>query len=302
MKLKLTIILLCFSSFAFCQNHVEYRKHINEAEIDFKKGDYKNSLLSYNTAFEIFNVNAFDFVNAAICASKINQLDKTYKFLQKAVLNGYEIEGIPHRQDLNGFAKSPYMDSLKLNYQDLRTKFLHSINIDFFIALKELLVKDNLSRKIYTNYDDQGNCMNNEIFETNMLELRVLFDKYGFEGYKQVGSMGVMHVNIILLHGKNGVNDSLEIEYFKPILKELILEGNYAPDLYAYWLDGYNWSVKQKNQIYGTINIINENGVRELTQIDDIKNVDSRRYELGLESLADFAFKMGIELPLDYKK
>jgi hypothetical protein len=79
-------------------------------------------------------------------------------------------------------------------------------------------------------------------------------------------------------------------------MKEAVKEGNAKPELFALLVDRIEM-LNGRPQIYGSqMQIIN--GKRVLYQVIDIKNVNKRRAEVGLESLEEYLRLAGVEFKM----
>lgn len=114
---------------------------------------------------------------------------------------------------------------------------------------------------------------------------------YGYPSQRDYG-MFAMYPVFLFLHSsmRYGVTDEL-----KKILFEQVKKGNYHPSSYARLIDRYRSWITKEPQLYGEWI---ENG--KIGPIYDIKNIDVRRSEIGIEPYYEFCLKNQYQLPEDY--
>ena len=129
-------------------------------------------------------------------------------------------------------------------------------------------------------------------------ETKNIILKEGFPTYSEVGVYASNAAFLIVQHSK----DQKLSKKLIPVLREAALKKETSAENYAMLHDRYLMH-NNKKQLYGTqvvrYNIKKENGYEmsndQFWNIEDEKNVDIRRKELGLAPLADYAKLFGID-------
>ena len=131
----------------------------------------------------------------------------------------------------------------------------------------------------------------------NIKRLVQIIDKYGWPGRSLVGSEASLTAFLIIQHA-----DLADQKKYFPMLKEAVRKGEAKQD-YAALLEDRILMREGKRQIYGSQ--LHSNPVTkqlELWPIEDEENVDARRASVGLEPLAEYVKRFGLEYkPLKQK-
>ena len=163
----------------------------------------------------------------------------------------------------------PYMDSLEAMVerdQAIRSE-LHNPNLS--IEQKD---------SIFTQWQI--------IDSTNLTLLKSLINRYGFPTWERVGYTGCRNAWLIAQHAIPYIYD-FEKEYHKAVM-----DNNATKNLLAY-LEDRSRTMRGLPQLYGTQLATNP---KDYLPISDIKNVNSRREEIGLEPLNDYLKRMSIDI------
>ena len=124
----------------------------------------------------------------------------------------------------------------------------------------------------------------------NIRRLVQIINKYGWPGRSLVGKEGSLTAFLIIQHAE--LED--QKKYF-PMLKEAVRRGEANQD-YAALLEDRILMREGKKQIYGSQLHFNEVTKKlELWPIEDEENVDARRTSVGLEPLAEYVKRFGLE-------
>jgi hypothetical protein len=136
-----------------------------------------------------------------------------------------------------------------------------------------------------------------EVDKSNLQRLVQIIDTYGWPGRTIVGKEGSLTAFLIIQHA--------DLEYQKkyfPLLKDAVRRGE-AASQYAALLEDRILMREGKKQIYGSQ--LHQNDVTkslELWPIEDEEGVDTRRASVGLEPLADYLRRFGLEYKSPKKK
>ena len=125
----------------------------------------------------------------------------------------------------------------------------------------------------------------NEVDEKNLKRVIEIIDEYGWPGISSVGEKGNIAVWMVIQHGDR--HPEIQKKYL-PLLIESAEKGESRKSDAAYLEDRVRVNHGEK-QIYGSQMILNEKtGKYEPQPIEDEKNVDKKRAEMGLPPLADY--------------
>lgn len=275
----------------------EYHAHTHEAGRFYLNGQYAEALECYYDAFEINTPFHNHLITAAECANNIDSTGIAIELLKMAILQGFEYQTIIELGTFYELQEEPEWLELKEQYPDLRREFFSTIDIDLYSELIRMKATDKLLRPYWR--DSSAMKILQEVYKTNMEKLLSLTAQYGFPGHLAVGYYSEITYTI-LLHGTPEVLNRKDFYQIDSLLMKELHEGNLLPFYYADWKDKGLWRSKQK-QLYGIINQVDENGFRQFDPIDDVSAVDQLRENIYLESLDDYAYRIGIELPSGYR-
>jgi hypothetical protein len=291
-KFSLCFILL-LSNFLFAQNdYTKYFKNCFDAEYQVYLKNNSVAWKIYNTTFE----NYFP---------QIASLNKAISLGEEMIIEEpYVIDDLNR---LKNFKEVFFGDNafLRLNInpevKEELIKTYHYLNeIDFkpitdadFVVVQKLssfLYLDQSTRKIDRNNTNKDSI----IYEMDKIiynDFLVFIRTYGYPSQRKYGMYSI-YPHFLILHCTANFGITKEIEQ---LLLNEIKKGNYHPSAYARIVDRYNTWILKKPQVYGEW--ISDGVIGE---IDDIKNIDKRRSELGLEPLYEFCKKNGLALPKNY--
>lgn len=124
----------------------------------------------------------------------------------------------------------------------------------------------------------------------NTERLVEIIDLIGWPGISNVGTKGGQAAFLILQHAEHHIQ-----KRFLPLVRNAVAEKELAPGSLAL-LEDRILVREGKPQIYGSQLFRNpETGELEFSEIADESNVDERRARLGLEPMAAYAKRFGIE-------
>jgi hypothetical protein len=150
---------------------------------------------------------------------------------------------------------------------------------------KMSLAPDEMQKRVSALWEKQE-----KLDKRNVKRLVQIIDKYGWPGRSMVGREGSVTAFLIIQHA--------DLEYQKkyfPMLKEAIGKGEADRDDAAL-LEDRILMREGKKQIYGTQLRFNEATKKlELWPIEDEESVDVRRASVGLEPIAEYLKRFGLE-------
>jgi len=288
---KLTIIVLCLISInTIAQDYKQYLMLSYKSKYFIADNQIDSAINIYNQMFLIYEkLFPYDNLTAAKTFAAKKDTTTTLRLITNMIKDGLSLDEILENKkndSIFSFAKQSKMwEALKLVKPEIDYATLAAVEkwyeVDQFIRNK---FDDTCVRK-YMPEIDSINCLN----------LITLIKNQGFPGYKKLGFSSYI-VTITIMHSTTNTSTEKYWEsYFKPLLYSEAIKGNIGFDDYAVILDRYHFA-KNKKQIYGTYNSFDGFG-----PIENIKEVDIRRAEIGLPKLSIVAKLKGIKLPKDYQ-
>lgn len=215
-------------------------KVLGKADSLYHAKDFKQSLMTYEEAmlFEKNDVRKIIYYNAACCASLVNDSDKAYKYLKKAIDLGYfNIHHIQHDSDFNNIKHKRRFKKIlkKLKKRNDRNKSLkftvrHIPNETNPLSLEELkkIYKEDfyLAGIGYTNIDKHESYT--YLLEDVLVRLRKkrgvrdkvkkVFIDYDFEALKEMEAVFKEYSDLLVLVNSMYITDygstSREVEIF----------------------------------------------------------------------------------------
>ncbi len=150
---------------------------------------------------------------------------------------------------------------------------------------KMSLAPDEMQKKVSALWEKQE-----KVDKRNIKRLAQIIDKYGWPGRSLVGKEGSFTAFLIIQHAEL----NYQKKYF-PLLKESVSKGEADRDDAAF-LEDRILTREGKNQVYGTQLHFNEVTKKlELWPIEDEEGVDVRRASVGLEPIAEYLKRHGLE-------
>ena len=163
------------------------------------------------------------------------------------------------------------------------------------IAIKEqlsfILERDQKPRKtgdsvLFIHYIDS----------TNLIMLEAIVKKFGWPGRSLVGAKGNNTAWLVIQHA-----DLQAQEKYFPMIKKSVEAGE-SRKMDLALLEDRILMRKGEKQKYGSqISINPKTGAQEIWPIEDEKNVNKKRSDLGLEPMEDYAKRFGMEYTLPEK-
>ena len=286
-----------------------YRDYVTKADNYYTNKDYKSAVEYYEKAFKIEHKSSSDLYNAACAAALNNDDDKAFKWLDLAIDNGYEnIAHIKIDSDLKSLHDTKEwkmtidklqkrMDILSANYdKPLQKELLDIYTEDQGIRGEFMKIyKDPNSDK--KKIDSIGKLMRKKD-SINLIQVIKILDEKGWVGKDVVGAQANQTLFLVIQH-----SDLKYQQKYLPMMREAVKKGNANPGNLAYLEDRVALR-EGRRQIYGSQSSKNKTTNKlYISPMIDPDNVDKRRAEVGLGTMAEYAAKMNIEWNLeDYKK
>lgn len=193
-----------------------------------------------------------------------------------------------------GSTKSAYYKEIESAFPNLEKQYYSNKNIDVLIEIKMMLATDQFVRLNKEGYDEKKwYKLYRQVDSTNILRVKEIYEQYG------IGGIDGNDMFILIMHGVNDFQDMWD--YFQPRLLADIKSGKLYPDAYALMFDRRRVLVEGKNSWFGVYTDVGFPS-SQIGKIDDIKNVDKRRKEIGLCPLYQAAELQHQKVPEDYKR
>ncbi len=295
------IFFSCLTLSAKTQETVDWTEYMNlvqKADTLFQKKHFAESASAYSNAF-IFNNQHFsqgDRYNAACAWAKIGQIDSALANLKVEIKAGF--------YELNRLKKESSFSQLK-KQKDWKT-ILHDVETNLrtenqklgkFKSIKpkleNILVLDQKFRKDYYSKltvlgpeADEIKKLLRQMDRTdreNQKYVSKILDERGWVDYKIVGFDAGAALFLVVQHADSAIQ-----EKYLPLLKQAVKEKKaFGQDLAL--LEDRVLLRRGQKQVYGSqIQCDNTGKNCRILPIEDERNVDKRRKDVGLQPLADY--------------
>ncbi len=271
---------------------VDYRNYFRiskEANYLLFKGEVDSATTVLTKQSYTYKNFPFDYLKVGRKLLEQNSIDSSLVFLELAIMAGYDLSSIVENVnniELKNTLTTRLMDC-QVQFEKQRDNnylsFLDSIaKIDQMYRAETFGLEDSVRFKLVHNIDSN-----------NVLSLKKMIELNGWPSYRKVGYKYTSVAFIVLLHGLRCYDyDSDEFIYFRGIMEEEIMNGNFDPNSYANLIDQYHAWILNKPQIFGTM--ADQNNI--LYPIIDINELNKNRYSIGLNSLDHYLEMKGYQM------
>lgn len=290
----------------------EYFDFVKIADSLYNAKDFRNSANKYSEAFKAngwkglpndrYNA-ACSWALAAVPDSAFFQLDRI------ATKSNYINYGhITTDPDLNSLHNDnrwkPLLEKIKQN----KDRAEANLNKPLVAILDTIYAEDQKYRQqiegIEKKYGWESKEMNdhwkiiNEKDSINLIKVKAILDKYGWLGADVVGGQGNSTIFLVIQHS----NQSTQLKYL-PMMRDAVKNGRAQGSSLALLEDRVALG-QGKLQIYGSqIGRDPKTQVYFVSPLEDPDNVDKRRAEVGLGTLAEYVNHWQIKWDVEqYKK
>ncbi|MCS3531598.1 DUF6624 domain-containing protein [Chryseobacterium sp. JUb7] len=284
------LLLLLFTSV----NAQEYSKLISDAHQSYQAKDYKMSTDLYGKAFKIEDKNPSHLYNGACSSSLAGNTKNAFKWLNLSIEKGWtNLKHLKSDTDLeNLHSKKEWkktieklekkLELIEANYdKPLQTELLTIFEEDqkYRIQMNETQKKFGQDSK---EMQDLWKIANQKD-SINLLKVKKILDEKGWVGKDKVGAQANSALFLVIQH-----SDLETQKKYLPMMKEAVTKGNASSSSLALLIDRIEIREGRK-QIYGSQIGINPNtNTQYILPLIDPDNVDKRRTEVGLGSIADY--------------
>jgi hypothetical protein len=295
------IILLLTVSFAsliiFAQDMTIYTENVKKAEDFYKGQQYLESARSYSKAFESIEWKAYpvDRYNAACSWSLATEIDSSFNNLFRLAKNS-SYKNLTHLlsdTDLNNLHQDQRWNELVDLVKSNKEKAEANLNKPLVRILDSIYVEDQKYRIQMDSISKQFGWKSEEVqahWKTihekdslNQIVVKKIIDEFGWLGADVIGEQGNSTLFLVIQHS----DLKTQLEYL-PLMREAVEKGNANSRSLALLEDRTSLG-QGKPQIYGSQIWSNpETGELFVAPLIDPENVDSRRAEVGLDSLSSY--------------
>lgn len=305
---KLSLFILVALSSIVLQAQT-YRDFIRKGDSCYTNKSYKTSVAFYKKAFDKEHTNSTDLYNGACAAALANESEYAFNWLNLAIDNGYEnLNHLKKDSDLNSLHSQKKwkkfiekfqrkMDMVEIDYDKPLQKELLSIYNEDQDIRKDFMAAYKHPQSDKKKIDSIGKIM---IYKDsiNLIKITKILDKRGWVGKDVVGAQANQTLFLVIQH-----SDLKYQQKYLPMMREAVKKGNAKASSLALLEDRIALREGRK-QIYGSQTSMNKTTRKiHISPMIDPDNVDKRRAEAGLGTMAEYAAKLGIVWDLEtYKK
>lgn len=267
MKASLFLLMIVFSLGGFAQtkystvseDFITFHDNISAAERMFKNDSLLQAYAKFDIAFEGYKgtVNPSHYYRAALCAIKIKEEFKALHFLEKAIINGYEldsakrvmvtfynqntkkeyVDNFPKWEEARIVARNSDWESELLAAQETNKKF-NSSKYTAAIEYCTACMKNKACSKTAPDFTSKYKLVKEKMKADSLSAVTLLgkAQQFGFPTVKLVGKKAneVAH-SILLNYDADKKNERLD-----GILFKALIDGNISPEFYALLVDRRN--------------------------------------------------------------
>lgn len=263
-------------------------------------GNYKLELRYRQLSYKANPQNSASVYNLACCYSLLINSDSAFIYLDEAIRLGKDDGWALADSDFRNLHNDERWREVESKLKDIYIKkntskhpeLAWQISKMFFEDQAPKVVSDNIMVKygIKSVQMDSINRIIVNIDSLNMINLENIFDLHGWTGKDLVGLDAADKAFIIILHAPL----FYQKKYFG-MINTAISNGDIRKSSIAYLTDKI-LTKEGKKQLYGTqLKYSYETKSYDFKPIDDEKNVNKRRSEIGLGPLEDYAKNFGFE-------
>jgi len=307
MKIRILTILVGLLIFnkTFGQNREKYAEFKQEAEKFYDSKDYQKSANSYKAAFDQLEGKAYpnDRYNAACSYALAGDIENSFYHLFRLTedpITKYKNYGhITTDTDLEILYKNKRWDKLIAKVKYNKEEAEKDFDKPLVTILDSIHIEDQSYRRqigdIEEKYGRDSKEMKahwrliNEKDSINLIKIKKILDERGWLGAEIIGGQGNSTLFLVIQHS----DLETQLEYL-PMMREAVKKGNANASSLALLEDRV--ALRQgKRQIYGSqMDRDQETGEYYVSPLIDPENVDKRRAQVGLGTIADYVKHWGI--------
>ena len=292
--MKRLLITISFLISFFSVNAQNYKELVEEANTFYQSKDYITSENYFAKAFKLEQKNLADLYNAACAAALANNKDNAFKWLSLSIENGYininHLKTDPDFANLHNDKKwnelieklQKKVDIIEANYdKPLQHELISIFNDDQIIRMEfiDAQKKYGYEGKVI---DSLGQIMVLRD-SLNLIKVEKILNERGWVGKNIVGQQANQTLFLVIQHADLKVQ-----QRYLPLMREAVRTGNAEATSLAFLEDRIALR-EGRRQIYGTQIGFHPTTKKEyVLPLQHPENVDARRRDIGLGSLADY--------------
>ena len=232
--------------------------------------------------------------------SLLNMMDSSFFYLRKHVKKPYIPELVLNDPDLYNIRKDKRWPQMKTVLENCFVKNNPNLEKEPTLELIDLGAQDQAFvkeieyfEKIFGKKSRQGDSLTNlknNVYLKNQRRLVDILEKTGWPKLSEVGQVASNSAYQILLHSELDVQKK-----YLALFKNAVDNKEAKPVNYAAISDKIAIAENRKQSFGTQIRVNDKTKKNEVCPIEDEKNVDKRRKELGLEPLVDYLNDLGVK-------
>ncbi len=312
-RILATVIGLLMFNISFGQNQEKYPEFVKEAWKLYESKEYKKSADKYNEAFDQIDGKAYpnDRYNAACSYALAKDIENSFCHLFRLAENPitkYKNYGhITTDTDLDILHKDKRWDKLIKIVKSNEEEAEKDLDKPLVAILDSIYTEDQTYRhqidKVEEKFGRDSEEMKvhwkliNEKDSINLIKVKKILDERGWLGAEMIGRQGNSTLFLVIQHS----DLETQLKYL-PMMREAVKEGNANASSLALLEDRV--ALRQgRRQIYGSqIGRDQETGEYYVSPLIDPGNVDKRRAEVGLGTLANYVNYWGMTWDIEKHK
>jgi hypothetical protein len=286
-----------------------YEDLIKKADSCYEAKNYKLSTSLFEKAFKSKPESKKNFYNASCAASLANDKKNSLKWLEIAIDNGFNnVDHIKSDTDLDNVRKEKKFKKIINNLEEgialieaNYDKPLQKELIEIFKEDQDIRNKYVLAQKTYGYESKEVDSLGKIMLlkdSLNLIKIVKILDEKGWVGKDKVGQQANTTLFLVIQHSDLKVQQK-----YLPMMKDAVKKGNADAGSLALLEDRIALR-EGKKQIYGSqIGTNPVTKIKYVLPLEDPDNVDKRRIEVGLGTLADYVKNWNITWNVEqYKK
>ena len=287
----------------------KYEDFIKKADSCYEAKSYKLSTNYFKKAITLKPESKKNFYNACCAASLAHDTNNSLKWLEIAINNGFDyLDHIKTDSDLDNIRKEKKF--IKLIAELQKKQEIAESKYDKPLQKQLLTIRDEDQKyrmqmnDIQKKFGQDSKEMNDLWKITNktdsimLIKVKKILDDSGWVGRDKVGEQANSALFLVIQHA-----DIETQKKYLPMMKDAVKKGNAAASALALLEDRIALR-EGKKQIYGSqIGTNLTTKINYVAPLEDPDNVDKRRIEVGLETLAEYVKNWNIIWNVEqYKK
>ena len=315
MKIRIlaTVVGLLIFNISFGQNQEKYSEFVKEAWELYESKEYKKSAEKYKEAFDQIDGKAYqsDRYNAACSYALAKDIENSFFHLFRLAENPktkYKNYGhITTDTDLDILHKDKRWDKLIEIVKSNKEEAEKDLDKPLVAILDSVYKEDQSYRhqidEIEEKYGRDSEEMKahwkliNEKDSINLIKIEKILNERGWLGANIIGEQGNSTLFLVIQHS----DIETQLKYL-PLMREAVKEGNAKSSSLALLEDRVALGQGER-QIYGSqIGRDHETGEYFVSPLIDPENVDKRRAEVGLGTIAEYVNYWGMTWDIEKHK